>query len=146
MLRDIIIPLFSVHRCGCNRIFGHKYTRMWHWNAFNITVPLRGIHQQHLIIILKIRSMTHLPVFRVRSWNNGMCRMSFDILMELWCLSVVSLDRPLNKKCSSWWFEMPRCSCDITVWYMDIIVLISLHFEPKCGHHSACKCPSTRWG
>ena len=29
----------------------------------------------------QIGSMTHLPLFRVRSWNNGMCCMSFYILI-----------------------------------------------------------------
>ena len=30
----------------------------------------------------QIRSMTHLQLFRVRSWNNGMCCMSFYILLK----------------------------------------------------------------
>ena len=38
-----------------------------------ITCTLSYNHHQ-------IRSVTHLPLFRVRSWNNGMCCMSFYIL------------------------------------------------------------------
>ena len=40
------------------------------------------IHVFHLIIIIKIGTMTHLPVFRVKSWSNGMRCMSFSILMN----------------------------------------------------------------
>ena len=38
----------------------------------------------------QIRLMVHLPLFRVRSWNNGMCCMIFYILTRLWYLESIS--------------------------------------------------------
>ena len=40
----------------------------------------------------QIGSMTHLSLFRVMSGNNGMCCMSFYVLMNLWYVRVTSWD------------------------------------------------------
>ena len=39
----------------------------------------------------QIGSMAHLPLFRIRLWNNGMCCMSFYIL--LWVITTISSDK-----------------------------------------------------
>ena len=44
----------------------------------------------------QIGSMTHLPLFRVRSWNNGMHCMSFYIL-ECYCCEKINLPKVKNQ-------------------------------------------------
>ena len=59
----------------------------------------------------QIRSMNYYPLFRVRSWNNGMRCMSFYILMGIWYGGVTSLPRrPLLWK--------PACQiyCHVSFW------------------------------
>ena len=53
----------------------------------------------------QIGSMAHLPLFKVRSWNNGMCCMSFYIVMDQWWPSTnaFSVIRPLWVKLLIWW-------------------------------------------
>ena len=59
---------------------------------------VRGIHQ-----------------WLVDSLHKGPVMWTFDISI------VVSLNNLLNKQLSGWWFETPRCSCDVTVVIMLVL-------------------------
>ena len=52
----------------------------------------------------QLGSMHNYPLFRVKSWNNGMRCMSFYILMNLWCGRIASWN---IRVLVSWWY-LPR--------------------------------------
>ena len=63
------------------------------------------------------RSMTHLPLFKVRSWNDGMCCMSFYIFMH--CPSTC-----MTLRCNRF-----RCKTDrLTIENDHFMVGIQIHF------------------
>ena len=72
----------------------------------------------------QIGSMTHLPLFRVRSRNNGICCMSFNILVKwvwLWHSSSTH-HHHISVQIHSWEF---RCCKDMYLVYLSFIKLNS---------------------
>ena len=72
-------------------IYGALYNQLTHFSYDDCedTCTLSYYHQQ-------IRSMTQLPLFRVKSWINWMCCLSFYILLcsysYLYCIGISMLD------------------------------------------------------
>ena len=73
----------------------------------------------------QIGSMTHLPLFRVRSWNNGIHCMSFYILKQrLWCSSWNMSDNLIHLQVTNWH--------DIKLWMVGFCLILGYHLVSAC--------------
>ena len=68
----------------------------------------------------EIESMTHLPLFRVSSWNNGMRCMSFDVLLKLnWRVLIFS--HIVAALYFVWRIMILLCKVYDIVWYLEFL-------------------------